>query len=269
MQLFLYIVTASKMWVAELLYKYTENFYGWTAQVGLGLPIVQVARSYSDSPHSVGLLCTSDQPLAETCNLQHTTLTTHNTHNTQQSQHTTLTTHNTHNTQHSQHTTLKTHNTHNTTLTTQHSQHTTLTTFTTHNTHNTTHNTHNTTHNTHNTTLTTQNTQHSQHTTLTTHNTQHSQHSQHTTFSTLTTQNTQHSKHTTLTTHNNHNRQTCMLPARIEPVIPTDGKPQIRLRPRGHWDRLCTNASREVTTVDSLKGAGNILREGFTTRKSR
>jgi len=116
----------------------------WQPILGLGLLIVEISRSYSDTPHSVGLLWTSDHLIAETSTWQHATLTTtHNTYNTQHSQQqTTLTTHN--NTQHSQHnntqhTTLTTHNTHNT------QQHATLTT----------------THNTHNT-------QHSQHTTLTT-----------------------------------------------------------------------------------------------------
>jgi len=43
--------------------------------VGQGL-IIEVSRSHSDTPHSVRLLWTSDQPDAET-----STLTTHNTHN--------------------------------------------------------------------------------------------------------------------------------------------------------------------------------------------
>jgi hypothetical protein len=34
--------------------------------LGLGLLIIEASRSYSDTPHSVGLLWTSDQPDAET-----------------------------------------------------------------------------------------------------------------------------------------------------------------------------------------------------------
>jgi hypothetical protein len=43
--------------------------------VGLGL-LYEASRSHSDTPHSVGLLCTSDQPDVETSTWQHTTLTT-------------------------------------------------------------------------------------------------------------------------------------------------------------------------------------------------
>jgi hypothetical protein len=39
--------------------------------VGQGLVIVEASRSYSDTPHSVGLLWTSDQPDAETSIWQH------------------------------------------------------------------------------------------------------------------------------------------------------------------------------------------------------
>jgi len=38
------------------------------------LVIIQASRSHSDTPQSVGLLWTSDQPDAETCTWQHTTL---------------------------------------------------------------------------------------------------------------------------------------------------------------------------------------------------
>jgi hypothetical protein len=51
-------------------------FHVSTALVGLGLFILEVSRSHSDTPRSVGLLWASDQPDAETSNLQHTTLTT-------------------------------------------------------------------------------------------------------------------------------------------------------------------------------------------------
>jgi hypothetical protein len=43
--------------------------------VGQCLLIVEASRSYSDTPHSVGLLWTSDQPDAETSTWQHTILT--------------------------------------------------------------------------------------------------------------------------------------------------------------------------------------------------
>jgi hypothetical protein len=42
--------------------------------VGLDLLIVEAPRSYSDTPHSAGLLWTSDQPDAKTSNWQHITL---------------------------------------------------------------------------------------------------------------------------------------------------------------------------------------------------
>jgi hypothetical protein len=44
--------------------------------VGQGLLIIEASRSHSDTPHSVQLLCTGDQPDAETPTWQHTTLTT-------------------------------------------------------------------------------------------------------------------------------------------------------------------------------------------------
>jgi hypothetical protein len=44
--------------------------------VGQGLLIIEASRSHSDTPQSVGLLWTSDQPDAETSTWQHTTLTT-------------------------------------------------------------------------------------------------------------------------------------------------------------------------------------------------
>jgi hypothetical protein len=48
--------------------------------VGQGLLIVETSRSYSDTPHSAGLLWTSHQPKAETA-----TYTTHNTYKRQTS----------------------------------------------------------------------------------------------------------------------------------------------------------------------------------------
>jgi len=44
--------------------------------VGLGLLFVDVLRLHSGTPRSVGLLWTSDQPVAQTSPWQHTTLTT-------------------------------------------------------------------------------------------------------------------------------------------------------------------------------------------------
>jgi len=52
-------------------------FYGVTAPSGPGPPhVIGVSRSHSNTPHSVRLLWTSDQPEAETSSWQHTTLTT-------------------------------------------------------------------------------------------------------------------------------------------------------------------------------------------------
>jgi hypothetical protein len=50
--------------------------HGSTVLVGLGLLIVEVSISHSDTSHSVGLLSTSDQPISETTTWQHTTNST-------------------------------------------------------------------------------------------------------------------------------------------------------------------------------------------------
>jgi len=42
--------------------------------VGLDFPFVEVSRSHSNTPHSVGLLCTSDRSVAENTTWKHTTL---------------------------------------------------------------------------------------------------------------------------------------------------------------------------------------------------
>jgi len=42
--------------------------------VGQGFLIIEVLQSHSNTQHSVGLLCTSDQPKAETITWQHTKL---------------------------------------------------------------------------------------------------------------------------------------------------------------------------------------------------
>jgi len=54
------------------------HFFIWhnSPPVGHGLLIHEVSRSHNDPPHSVGLLWTSDQFVAETSTWQHTTLTT-------------------------------------------------------------------------------------------------------------------------------------------------------------------------------------------------
>ena len=46
-------------------------YHGATALVGQGLLIMEDSWSYSDTPHSVGLLWTSDQPYADTSTWQH------------------------------------------------------------------------------------------------------------------------------------------------------------------------------------------------------
>jgi len=43
--------------------------------VGQGFLIIEASRSHSGTPHSVGLLWTSDRPVAETSAWQHTSLT--------------------------------------------------------------------------------------------------------------------------------------------------------------------------------------------------
>ena len=54
---------------------YLFSFHGSTSPVGLDFLLVEVQRSHSDTPHSVGLLWPSDRPVAETSIRQHTTLT--------------------------------------------------------------------------------------------------------------------------------------------------------------------------------------------------
>jgi len=54
----------------------THCFSPHDATVGQSHLITEASRSNSDIPHSVGLLCTSDQPDRETSTWQHTTVTT-------------------------------------------------------------------------------------------------------------------------------------------------------------------------------------------------
>ena len=51
-------------------------YHDATAPVGKGLLIIEDSWSHSDTPHSVGLLWTSDQPDGETSTWKHITLTT-------------------------------------------------------------------------------------------------------------------------------------------------------------------------------------------------
>jgi len=50
-------------------------FHGATTLVGQGVLIIEDSWSHSDTPHSVGLLWTSDHSDSETSTWQHTTLT--------------------------------------------------------------------------------------------------------------------------------------------------------------------------------------------------
>jgi hypothetical protein len=56
-------------------------FHGWSALVDQGLPIMETARSHSDTRRTVGLVWTNDQLVAETSLY----LTTHKIHNRQTS----------------------------------------------------------------------------------------------------------------------------------------------------------------------------------------
>ena len=49
----------------------------WTTLVGQDFLIVEISRSHSDTPHSVGLPWTSDRPVTETSTWQHSTITRH------------------------------------------------------------------------------------------------------------------------------------------------------------------------------------------------
>jgi len=50
-------------------------FCGAASHIGLGLLVVEVSRSYSDTPHPMELLRTGDQPVAQAA-----TYTTHKKH---------------------------------------------------------------------------------------------------------------------------------------------------------------------------------------------
>jgi hypothetical protein len=69
-------VIAQQYSVATFVSLRLNFFYGSTTLEGLGLLIVEASRSHFDTPHSVGLPWTCDQPDAETSTCQHITLTT-------------------------------------------------------------------------------------------------------------------------------------------------------------------------------------------------
>jgi hypothetical protein len=56
------------------IFLFVSSYVAQQLLVGLGLLIVEVSRSHSDTPHSVGLLWACDQPVAETSTWQYTTL---------------------------------------------------------------------------------------------------------------------------------------------------------------------------------------------------
>jgi hypothetical protein len=56
-------------------YNYKMFFYGWTALVGRGLPLLRFRDHTQWHTHSVGLFWTSDRPVAEPSTWEHTTLT--------------------------------------------------------------------------------------------------------------------------------------------------------------------------------------------------
>ena len=66
------------MWMKYLPCSNYFFFHGWTTLVSLGLIIVEVSRSHSEASDSVGLLSTSDQPVAKTSTStwRHATLNT-------------------------------------------------------------------------------------------------------------------------------------------------------------------------------------------------
>jgi len=72
--------TASKLIILSLLNCLVSLLISPMAQkplVGQGVLVFEASRSHSDTPQSVGLLWTSDQPDADTSTWQHTTITWH------------------------------------------------------------------------------------------------------------------------------------------------------------------------------------------------
>jgi hypothetical protein len=66
------------VWTTTIISFFPVNCFphGPTAASDQGLRIIEASRSHSDTPHSVGLLWTSDQPVAETSTWQYTKITT-------------------------------------------------------------------------------------------------------------------------------------------------------------------------------------------------
>ena len=67
------------MYVCPYTHTHTHTYFPPVVQEPLmsqGLLIIKALRSHSDTPHSVGLFWTSDQPDSKTSTWQHTTLTT-------------------------------------------------------------------------------------------------------------------------------------------------------------------------------------------------
>jgi hypothetical protein len=67
--------SSSLVTIQFVIYRVIFFFHGATAPVGQGLLIIEALRSHSDTPHSVGLLWTSDQPDTGTFTWQYKTLT--------------------------------------------------------------------------------------------------------------------------------------------------------------------------------------------------
>jgi hypothetical protein len=67
-----------RLWSRVVEWRFNSPFFFVAQQPigGNGFLIVKVSLSYSDTSHSVTLLWTTDQPVAETSTWQHTTLTT-------------------------------------------------------------------------------------------------------------------------------------------------------------------------------------------------
>jgi hypothetical protein len=73
-------IAFSGLYVQTMIYKHVtfgREFFFYMAHyplAGQSLLFIETSRSHSDTSHSVGLLCTSDQTDAENSTWQHTTL---------------------------------------------------------------------------------------------------------------------------------------------------------------------------------------------------
>jgi hypothetical protein len=73
-EFFLFFATGISFFIFAVFFGMRSSinfFYGLTALLGLGLPVDEVSRSHSYPPHLVGLLWTSDGPIAETSTWPH------------------------------------------------------------------------------------------------------------------------------------------------------------------------------------------------------